>query len=266
MTTFAFDSGVLPSIDRSTSNTLTPIDINSPFALPNNDFGVSGFGDRQNQLREGTQSVQFTGQSPTNVVDIRPELLSALRTFTGQVGSINAPGSLPGVALQSGFQGAAGLPSLFTGGIDQLGRLGISAGLEQLRGQTQSANTQLQNQLGRNAGNQSLIGVLQNQNRMREQLAAQPLITQALQGSAERDIARRSAAVQGVQLDNLALQLANQARLSQADFNRSGDLALFQAQLAGLQPSQNLVDILTTLQGQARGVETLDQQGNRLFA
>lgn len=53
-------------------------------------------------------------------------------------------------------------------------------------------------------------------------------------------------------------QLYNTAMLQQYGFNQQASLADLQAQLAALQPSQNLLEALTNLQGQQRGVTSLE--------
>lgn len=61
-------------------------------------------------------------------------------------------------------------------------------------------------------------------------------------------------------------QLSNTAQLQQAGYNQQSALAQLQAQLATLQPYQNLLEALTALQGQQRGVvATGTQLGQRNY-
>ena len=100
---------------------------------------------------------------------------------------------------------------------------------------------------------------LKNQNLMRSILGANPLISQAQKETASRISDR-------LNLDNSTIQAQNQTALSQFQANQQSQLANLQANMAKLQPMQSLIDILSNLQGQARGVtSTENQTGSRNF-
>ena len=255
-----------------------------------------------------------TSQTPTNVANVTQPLLDILSQFRSRA-DIQAPNLSPiqlgtqfrgsayapqftGVSslYQPSFQDFENLPALFQGGIDPFGQMGISEGIQNINLQRGTENRRLASTLGRQAGNEGLLSVLQGQNLFRSQLAQQPLIAEALRGTAERGLAQRNAAIQqrdlqnqfeqlkrGTSLQNLDIsnqlelakrgvsvqdlelsntlqQLQNQALLQQGGFNQQTSLAQTQAQLASLQPLQNLLEILSGLQGQQRGLTTQEQQ------
>lgn len=156
-----------------------------------------------------------------------------------------------GSGFNTQFLNADALAPYMNGGVDYLGRLGMSEGASNILAQRNNANRALQASLGKNVANRSLINVLQNQNAFRSQLAMNPLYSEAQRGSYERALAN-------VGLGNQALQASNAAQQAQAGFNNAANLQGFQARMSALQPQQNLLEALTALQGQARGISSTE--------
>lgn len=192
-------------------------------------------GDELNKIEGRTG---YATQNATNVLDVRNPLSSALSNFQNMAGKI--PGSAP--SLRTNFQGAGAFNKGLQGGIDYFGRLGMAEGTQNINLQRDTANRALSQTLGRTAGNEGLLSVLQNMNLMKSQLATQPLISEAQRGTADR-VGKQ------VELDNTMNQLYNQAQLAQ-----------YQSQIAGLQPTQNLLEILSGLQGMQRGTVSQESQ------
>jgi len=185
---------------------------------------------------------------------------SYLNQFSPQSSSNPSGFNLPQVNLSSNFAGVNDLNSSLNGGIDYFGRLGISEGLNNINAQRNASNAAIANSLGKTAGNQSLISVLQNQNNLQSRLAGQPLVSEAQQGTYQR-------ALGNVGLQNDVTGLQNQTQLADRGFNLQSILSGLNAQTQGVQPLQNLLDTLTTLQGQQRGVTSSESQiGSRNFA
>jgi len=136
--------------------------------------------------------------------------------------------------------------------------------------------------------NQNLLDLLNfyNQNTLAETAFNQDSRTQAQQLSNQDSLAQanylQNQENTTTQLSNIAKleqagftqqanflrdQLYNTAMLQQYGFNQQASLADLQAQLATTQPSQNLLEALTALQGQQRGVTTYDTNvGARNFS
>lgn len=181
-------------------------------------------------------------QTPTGVIDPRSMLSSNLKSFGSKARGINAANLGYNFARPGDF--ANGLQ----GGIDYFGRMGIAEGMQNIGLQREAQNRQLGTQLSRQMGNEGLLGVLQNQNLLRSALAGNQLYGEAQKGTAER-------MAQQLELKNQYQQLVNQARLAQQQSN-----------IARLQPQQNLLELLTGLQGQYRGIEAGESQyGGRNF-
>lgn len=180
----------------------------------------------------------FATQNATNVLDVRNPLSAALTSFQNQANRI--PGMAP--SLRTNFQGASAYNRGLQNGIDYFGRLGMAEGTQNINLQRDTANRQLAQNLLRTPGNEGLLSVLQNQNLMRSQLATQPLISEAQRGTADR-VSKQ------VELNNAMNQLYNQAQLAQ-----------YQSKIAGLQPGQNLLEILSGLQGMQRGTTSQEAQ------
>lgn len=183
-------------------------------------------------------------QNATNVLDVRQPLSQTLASFGNYANQL--AGQAPRVNLSNNFADGNTFANQLRGGIDYFGRLGLSEGLQNIALQRETANRQLADALGRGQGNTNLLGVLQNQNLMRSQLAGIPLISEAQRGTAERT-------GQMIDLQNTVQQLRNNTQLQQQGFNQ-------QASLAGLQPLQNLLEALSGLQGQQRGVYSAEAQ------
>lgn len=167
--------------------------------------------------------------------------------------------NLPTVSLNNNYSGPDSLNSALRGGVDYFGNLGISEGINNINAQRNASNAAIQNSLGRTAGNQSLISVLQNQNNLQSRLATQPLLSEAQQGTYQR-------ALGNIGLGNDVINSQNQNILGQEGFNLQSALSGLNAQSQGLQPIQNLLDTLTSLQGQQRGVTSSEsQKGSRNF-
>jgi len=192
--------------------------------------------------------------------------------------------------LNSNFQGGTQLQNIMANGPDAIAQNQMAAGVQDINARRDAENQRLISQLGINPGNSDLLSVLQGQNTFQSQLATNPLRAQALQDTLERaqasigltneQIGQQNQAAQlqtdfnnnasltqqqtanqnnmqqaayNQQNQYLANQLYNQALLQQGGFNQQASLAKLQALLAGMQPSQNLLEALTNLQGQARG-------------
>lgn len=192
-------------------------------------------------------------QAPTNVWRggqwLIPDALDSYIRSINQIGG--APINLSNLEQNTNFQGANELMRFLMpgGGIDYFGRLGIAEGQNNILQQQAAANRALQANLGRNAGNQSLINVLQNQNAFRSQLAMQPLFTEAQRGSYERAAGNIGLNNQQIAAQNAANALVNQV-------NNQNQLNSLQARLSALQPRQNLLEALNAFQSQARGLES----------
>ncbi len=204
-----------------------------------NAFNQFGGGLGNQEARSGVAQ-----QSATNVLDVRQPLSQTLANFNTL--AQKAAAGAPKVSLSTKFADGNTFANQLRGGIDYFGNLGISEGLQNIGLQRETANRQLADMLGRGQGNTSLLGVLQNQNLMRSQLAGIPLISEAQRGTAERT-------GQMIDLQNTVQQLRNNTQLQQQGFNQ-------QAQLAGMQPMQNLLEALSGLQGQQRGVYSAEAQ------
>jgi len=211
-------------------------------------FGNSPFYAKGANLDKIEGRVGNATQQATNVIDVRNPLQAALSQYQNA-----AMGIKPSqVSLGQNFAGPEQFQQGLSNGIDSFGQLGISEGLQNIALQRGAANNQISNTLGRTAGNEAIMGILQNQNLMKSLLASQPLITEAQKGTAQR-------VSDQISLQNTLQQLRNEAQLTQAGFNQ-------QAQLAALQPQQNLLELLSGLQGQQRGVNATENQiGGRNF-
>lgn len=204
----------------------------APLQSPNSTYGLNpAFNDRVFGYRVQENQNQSTSSQPTNVLNVLPQLSQAISGY--QNWANNILGQSP--QLNNNFVGAKDYQNQLSNGIDYFGRLGISEGLQNINLQRDAANQQLQNTLGRDSGNNSLIQVLQNQNAFRSQLAGQPLISEAQKGTAQR-------VSDMVNLQNSIINAQNQNNLSG-----------YQAQLAGGQPYQNLLAMLGNLQQQGAG-------------
>lgn len=204
--------------------------------------------------------VGAASQLPTNVLDVRNQLSQLLSQYqSAGSGAMNGIPNFSPVSLNQNFQGPEAFQKGLENGIDYFGKLGISEGLQNINLQKDTANQQLANTLGKTAGNENLISVLQNQNLFKSQLGGQGLISQA-----QKDTAGRVS--DQVNLQNSLINAQNQTGLQQAGFNQQGYLNQVQARLAALQPMQNLLEILTNLQGQGRGVIAGQQEvGSRNY-
>lgn len=221
-----------------------------PLQSPNANYGLNpNFSDRIFGYKVQENQNQSASQQPTNVLNVLPQLSGALGQYQNYANSMlgRAPGNFQGVNLNTNFKGAQDYQNGLHNGIDYFGKLGVSEGLQNINLQRDAANNQLASILGRTAGNDSLINVLQNQNAFRSQLAGQPLISDAQKGTAQR-------VSDMINLQNSTINSQNQTQLQNAGFNNQNALNQFQAQLAAGQPYQNLIDILSNLQGQGRGV------------
>lgn len=244
--------------------TMYPGGTNSPLGFFNTLSGPTGYGTLGYPFSTATFQPKGLGnieaqsginyQTPTNVLQVGSQLQNALSGFTtaaNRLGGTNV--NLGRASLGQDFQGADAFKNQLNGGIDYFGRLGISEGLQNIGLQREAANRQLADMFGRNASNGGLLGILQNQNLFRSQLAANPLVSQA-----QKDTAGR--VEQMINLNNQLQQLKNQTTLQQLGFNQQGQLSELQAKLGLMQPQQNLLEILSNLQGQARGLQNVDNQ------
>jgi hypothetical protein len=200
-------------------------------------------------------------QTPTNVLDVRNQLSQILGQYGNLASSFsNTPVNLGRVNLNTNFAGPDAFRQGLNGGIDFFGQQGISQGINNIKLQENAANNQLGQTLGRTAGNEGLIGVLQNINSQKAALGMNPLISQAQKDTADR-------IVQNINLQNQLVNLRNQTALQQAGFNQQSQLAELQSRLGLTQPLQNILEILSGLQGQGRGViATEDQTLGRNFS
>lgn len=233
------------------------LNFSSPLQAPNLGSGNYGFptinwgGADLNKIEARTG---LGTQTATNVLDVRSPLQNALNTYASRAGSLaNTPVNLGRTNLGYNFAGPGAFQNMLSGGIDYFGNLGISEGLQNIALQRQATNNQLAQQLGRTPGNETLLGILQGQNLFKSQLAANPLISQAQKDTASR-------VEQQINLQNQLQQLMNQTRMQQQGFNQQAQLAELQSRLALQQPQQNLLEILSNLQGQQRGVTTQEGQ------
>jgi len=160
-----------------------------PLQTSNSGYGLNpNFSDRIFGYRVQENQNQSASQQPTNVLNVLPQLSGALGQYQNYANNMlgRAPGNFQGVNLNTNFKGAQDYQNGLNNGIDYFGKLGISEGLQNINLQRDSANNQLASTLGRTAGNDSLINVLQGQNAFRSQLAGQPLISDAQKGTAQR--------------------------------------------------------------------------------
>lgn len=240
------------------------LSFSNPLSSPNlNAGGMSGgygsiggipLADNLKDLNNVEARRGFGAQMPTNVLDVRGQLSPLLSSYGSYANSLAGTNPYLGrISLGQNFAGADAFQNQLKNGIDYFGRLGISEGLQNIALQREAANAQLAQQLGRIPGNNTLLGILQNQNLFRSQLAANPLISQAQKDTSGRVESQ-------INLQNQLQQLMNQTRLQQTGFNQQAQLAELQARLGLLQPQQNLLEILSNLQGQARGVTTQESQ------
>lgn len=201
-----------------------------------------------------------TRQRATNVLDVLNPLSSTLDNYgTMATNLYNAGlnyqpqqlgvGGTPG--LNNNFAGANQLKALMGNGVDYIGQQGIAQGQQNLALQEGARQRQLASGLGQNAGNQSLLNVLRSQGGLQMGLAGQGLTTQAQQGTLERGL-------QNINLQNQNIANRNTNIMNTAGFNNNAALGGLAARSAAMQPSQNLLDTLTNLQGQGRGVNTTE--------
>lgn len=212
------------------------------------------------QYNNVENSAGTASQLPTNVIDVQGPLRSALANYTGYANQFaNTPVNFNPVNLNSNFLGSDAYQSQLHNGIDYFGDLGISSGIQNLNLQRDTANNQLASNLMRQPGNEGILSVLQNQNLFKSQLAIPQLISQA-----QKDTAQRIS--DQINLENSKINSTNQTNLQAAGFNQQGQMAALQARLGLLQPQQNLLDLLSNLQGQARGVTAQQTQtGSKNF-
>lgn len=219
------------------------------FALPYVGNGPAS-GDLYSRLESRST---LSEQAPTRVFQgadrmIGNQIQPYINQATGLLYGTNLP-QFQNLSLNQSFLGSGNMDNRLSGGIDYFGRLGMSEGAQNIMAQQNRANQAIADQLGRNPGNAGLLSVLQNQNRMRSQLAMNPLISEAQRGTYDR-------AGQSIALENAAIQMQNQARQAQLGFNNQNLQNRFQNQLQGMQPYQNLLEFLSALQGQARGLQS----------
>lgn len=224
------------------------------------------FGDI-NDINKVESKAVNVGQRATNVYNWanrlleggRPQQNSPLQWYSDLAQGVS--GIDPNLQTQIGttenpvsrtFLGMNALRDALGGGIDYFGRLGMSEGTQNLRAQENAANRALQDRLGRTSGNASLIAALQNQNRMRTQLAQNPLMAEAQRGTYER-------ALGNVALENQKSQLINNLLGTEASFRNQAALSNLDARIAQLGPLMNYIEALSALQGQARGVESTER-------
>lgn len=196
----------------------------------------------------------FGSQQATNVIDVRNPLFQTLMQYQQQAGQLAGQNPRLGrLSLSQNFAGPDAYQNMLKGGIDFFGQQGISEGIQNINLQRDSANAELARSLGATPGQEGLLSVLKNMNLNKSLLAANPLISQA-----QKDTSGRVESM--INLQNQLTQLANQTKMQQLGFNQQAQLAELQARLGLLQPQQNLLDILSSLQGQQRGVTTTEQQ------
>lgn len=212
------------------------------------------FSDNINDINKLESKTTGVNQNATNVFQGADQMLGSPlgRLFASAQMIQNAPVNLQdSLSLNRGFQGSNQLQNALSGGVDYFGRLGMSEGLQNLRAQENASNRALTAQLGRNPANASLIAALQNQNRMRTQLAYNPLMGEAQRGTYER-------AAGNIGLENQRVQLLNNLLGTEASFRNQSALSGLEARMAQLQPMMNYIEALTALQGQARGVSSTE--------
>src|SRR5579864_7934279 len=157
------------------------------------------------------------------------------------------------VNLGTNYAGPQQLTNALNGGLDYFGQMWLSQGLGNINLQNNAQNQQLSNTLGRSAGNNSLLNVLQGQNNFNTQLAGIPLMGEAQTGTLGR-------ALTGIDLQNQRQSALNQTALQQGGFNLQNYLSGLGAYQNSLNPQQNLLDLLSNLQGQERGVVSSQSQ------
>jgi hypothetical protein len=186
-------------------------------------------------------------QTPTNVyAGAQYQIPGQLRELDTQANAIaNALPNFSNLRLNQNFSTAPNI----TGGIDLFGRQALGEGAQNIFAQQNRANQALSDQLGRTPGNNNLLSVLQSQNALRSQLAVNPLYAEAQKGTYER-------ALSDANFRNNSIQLQNAANTNQTAFNNQNQTQLFQSRLAAIQPNQNLLDALISLQSQSRGINS----------
>lgn len=247
-TTGSSQGGVVPQYSSGYMPNYYPTPLSAGFS------GGSIFPSASGLYDNVEQKFTNVSQAPTGVIDPKDYLTSALGNYQNVANQYSAGGfqpNLPTISLGTNYQGGQALQDALSGGIDYFGRLGMSEGLQNINAQTSAANQALQNSLGRTSGNQNLINVLQNQNLMKAQLAANPLVSEAQRGTLERSSAQ-------INMNNQLQQLINSTLLQEGGYNTQNALAGYQAGLSGQQPLQNLLEALTALQGQYRGLDSTE--------
>lgn len=199
-----------------------------------------------NKIETKTSSVT---QDPTNVWSGAqyqiPRQVNVLRNQADNI-PLNLP-NLQRLALEGRFAMAPDV----SGGIDMFGRQAIAEGAQNIFAQNNRNNQVLSDQLSRTPGNRNLLSILQGQNTLRSQLAFNPLYAEGQKGTYERATANAA-------FKNNAIQLLNSARTTAAGFNNQNELQTFQSRLAAIQPQQNLLEALISLQSQGRGLDSTE--------
>lgn len=204
-----------------------------------------------NKIESSTGSAS---QTPFNVLDVRNPLQSFLSQYGNLAGNISgSPLNLGRLNLSNNFVGPEAFQSGLKNGIDFFGEMGISQGLGNIAAQRSSADAELMRTLGGTAGNEGLISVLKNLNLQKSQMASNPLISQAQKDTASR-------VEQQVNMQNQLTKLINDTKMQGMGFNQQAQLAELSSKMGMMQPMQNLLEILSGLQGQARGVSTAEDQ------
>ena len=170
-------------------------------------------------------SSQFSPTQLQLMQGYNPSSVNLQQQFGYSPLSLNTNYSPSLVQLGQNFAGAGQMQNALGGGIDYFGRLGISQGQQDIAAQRGAMDRQLATNLGRNAGNESLIAALQGQNLLKSGLAEQGLISGAQQGTLER-------VLQSIGLQNQQQQLMNQTGLEQAGFNQQSLMEALNAQNA----------------------------------
>lgn len=229
--------------------------LSAPTGLANNFPQLPSFPFKSDVDLNKVETSRGTGtQTPFNVLDVR----SPLSAILSQYGSLanrtaSTPINLGRLSLSTDFAGPGAFDAALSGGIDQFGQMGISEGIQNLNLQRGAADAELARTLGGTLGNEGLISVLKNLNLQKTQLGANPLISQAQKDTAARAESR-------INLQNQLTNLINQTATQQLGFNQQAKLAELSSRLGMMQPMQNLLEILSGLQGQARGVTTNENQ------
>jgi len=270
-------SRILPGLPSPGQGSYSMFNTVTPYDAPDPIYGKGAGGNTQAQ---GSN----VNQIPVNVLDVLSGragygrtsqglgfgIADVLNSYYSRAGdylnrfspysSTNTSGfNLPTVTTGTNYAGPEQLNSALHGGVDYFGRLGISEGTNNINAQRNATNAQIASSLGRTPGNESLIGILQNQNNLQSRLATQPLMSEAQQGTYSR-------ALGNIGLQNDLQNQLNQSQLMQQGFNLNSILSGLNAQTQGLQPLQNLLDTLTSLQGQQRGVTSSESQfGSKNF-